>query len=84
MNAHLFRVDEIRALYAAITAPVLMVLASDDSLGGWWGDRFTQAEFQERLRDVRELHQASLPDTGHMLHHDQPKLLARQIETFLG
>ena len=84
VNAHLFRVDEIRALYAAITAPVLMVLASDDSLGGWWGDRFTQAEFQERLAAVPNLKQATLPDSGHMLHHDQPELLARQIEAFLG
>jgi pimeloyl-ACP methyl ester carboxylesterase len=25
-----------------------------------------------------------LPDAGHMLHHDQPELLARMIEDFLA
>ena len=25
-----------------------------------------------------------MPDAGHMLHHDQPELLARMIEEFLG
>jgi pimeloyl-ACP methyl ester carboxylesterase len=25
-----------------------------------------------------------MPDAGHMLHHDQPELLARMIEEFLA
>ena len=83
INAQLFRVDEIEALYAAITAPVLMVEASDDSLAGWWGDRFTLPEFHERLRAVRRLRREVLADTGHMLHHDQPQALAGLIEDFL-
>ena len=84
INAQLFRVDEIEALYAAITAPVLMVEASDDSLDGWWEGRFTLAEFHERLRAVRELRRETLADTGHMLHHDQPQALAALIEDFLS
>ena len=83
INAQLFRVDEIEALYAAITAPVLMVEASDDSLGGWWDGRFTLAEFHERLRAVRTLRREVLADTGHMLHHDQPQALAALIEDFV-
>ena len=84
INAQLFRVDEMLALYAAISAPVLMVEASDDSLGGWWEGRFTLAEFHERLRAVRELRREVLPDSGHMLHHDQPQALAALLEAFLG
>jgi len=25
-----------------------------------------------------------MPDAGHMLHHDQPEMLARMIEEFLA
>jgi pimeloyl-ACP methyl ester carboxylesterase len=25
-----------------------------------------------------------MPDAGHMLHHDQPELLARMVEEFLA
>jgi pimeloyl-ACP methyl ester carboxylesterase len=32
---------------------------------------------------VPVLQKASLPDAGHMLHHDQPVLLAELLENFL-
>ena len=83
INDQLFRVEEAEALYAAITAPVLMVEASDDSLGGWWEGRFTLAEFHQRLTAVRQLRREVVADAGHMLHHDQPQALATLIEGFL-
>jgi pimeloyl-ACP methyl ester carboxylesterase len=52
VNAHIFRVDETLALYARITAPLLMIEASDDSLHGWWKNRYTLDEFHERLKSV--------------------------------
>jgi pimeloyl-ACP methyl ester carboxylesterase len=84
INAQLFRVDEMLALYAAIQAPTLMVDASDDSLAGWWGDRFTRAEFHERLNAVANVRREVIQDAGHMLHHDQPQALAALVEAFLG
>ncbi|WOP16843.1 alpha/beta hydrolase [Ottowia sp. SB7-C50] len=83
INAQLFRVDEQLALYAAITAPTLMVEASDDSLAGWWGQRFTRAEFHERLKAVPDVRREVIADAGHMLHHDQPQALAGWVENFL-
>ncbi|MDA7416592.1 alpha/beta hydrolase [Xenophilus arseniciresistens] len=83
VNAHLFRVDEMLALYAAITAPVLAVEASDDSLGGWWGKRYGLDEYHQRLKSVREVRIAQVPEAGHMLHHDQPARVATLIEAFL-
>ena len=83
INAQLFRVDEVLALYAAITAPVLMVEASDDSLGGWWQGRFTLAEFHDRLKAVPNLRREVIQDAGHMLQHDQPQALAALVEGFL-
>lgn len=83
INANLFRVDEALALYAAIAAPVLAVVASDDSLDHWWKGRYTLADFQERLKSVRDVRMERVQDAGHMLHHDQPGRVAALIEAFL-
>ena len=83
INAQLFRVDEVLALYAAITAPTLAVEASDDSLGLWWKGRYTLDEYHERLKAVPDCRTAVVQDAGHMLHHDQPQAVARLIEQFL-
>ncbi|MEO7392348.1 MAG: alpha/beta hydrolase [Ramlibacter sp.] len=82
-NAQLYRVDEVLAIYAAISAPTLAVEASDDSLTHWWRGKFTLAEYHERLRSVADLRRAVIDDAGHMLHHDQPEHLARLIEEFI-
>lgn len=83
VSAQLFRVDEMLALYAAITAPVLAVEASDDSLGMWWKERYTLAEYHERIRQIPDCRTAVVQDAGHMLHHDQPAAVAGLIEGFL-
>ena len=84
VNPQLYRVEEALAIYARITAPVLSVTASDDSLGQWWKGTFTLAEYRERLRHVPQLTEAHIDDAGHMLQHDQPERLAALIEDFLG
>jgi pimeloyl-ACP methyl ester carboxylesterase len=83
VSAQLFRLDETLELYRRISAPVLSVTASDDSLSLWWKGRFTLAEFHERMRAVPHLRIAKVNDAGHMMHHDQPEALARLIENFL-
>ena len=84
VNPQLYRVDEALAIYARITAPVLSVIASDDSLGQWWKGRFTLAEHRERMQHVPQLTEAQIDNAGHMLQHDQPERLAALIESFLG
>jgi pimeloyl-ACP methyl ester carboxylesterase len=84
VNPQLYRVDEALAIYARISAPVLSVIASDDSLGQWWKGKFTLAEHRERVQHVPQLTEARIDDAGHMLHHDQPERLAALIEDFLG
>ncbi|MDM0052359.1 alpha/beta fold hydrolase [Variovorax sp. J22R115] len=84
INAHIFRCDEMLALYAAIAAPVLAVEASDDSLGQWWKGRYTLAEYHERLKKVPDARIARVEDAGHMLHHDQPARVASLIEGFFA
>jgi pimeloyl-ACP methyl ester carboxylesterase len=83
-NANLFRVEEILAMYERITAPVLNVEASDNSLDTWWKGRFTLAEYHQRIQSVKTLRTVVIEDAGHMMHHDQPAVLAQHIETFLN
>ena len=82
-HAQLYRLEEVQAIYARISMPVLMVEASDDSMGQWWKGKFTLAEHHERLQVVPQLEIARVEDAGHMLHHDQPERLAELIERFL-
>ena len=83
VNANLYQVDEALSLYAQITAPLLAVEAADNELGKWWGDKFTLAEYHERLKSVPNCRIEAVADAGHMMHHDQPEVLARMIEAFL-
>ena len=83
VNPQLYRVEEANALYAAITAPVLSVQASDDSLAGWWKGQYSLAEYHQRLTHVRRYSTATVQDAGHMLHHDQPHAVAQLIERFV-
>jgi pimeloyl-ACP methyl ester carboxylesterase len=83
VNANLYRVDEVLAIYKAITAPLLAVEASDDSLSVWWKGRYTLDEYHERLKEVSDARVGRIEDAGHMLHHDQPQALATMVEDFL-
>jgi pimeloyl-ACP methyl ester carboxylesterase len=82
-NAQLYRVDEVLAVHRNITAPTLMVEASDDSMNAWWRGQFTLAEHHERLKAVANIEIVQVPDCGHMLHHDQPQAVAELLERFL-
>ena len=81
-NPVLYRFEEAKACWRAVAAPVLWVVARDYGLykevGGSAGD------YAARLASFRDLREAVLEDSGHMLHHDQPQRLAQAIEDFLG
>ncbi len=83
-NAQLYRVEEILALYAAITAPVLAVEAEHNSLDQWWGGKYTLAEYHERLKTVKDVRVERIANAGHMMHHDQPEVLAQHLDAFLA
>ena len=83
VSANIYRVEETLEVYKRITAPVLAVEASDDSLEKWNQGRYTLADYHERLKLIADARVARLEDTGHMLHHDQPEALAALIEGFL-
>ena len=84
VNAQLFRLEEVLESYRRISAPTLVVEASDNEMGKWYQGKYTLDEFHERLKAVPKLAVEKLADCGHMLHHDQPEALARAIEGFLA
>ncbi len=84
VNPSLYRVEETLEIFKRISAPVLAVEASDDSLSQWWKGKYTLDQYHERLKSVPQVTVARLEDAGHMLHHDQPQALAHLLETFLS
>jgi pimeloyl-ACP methyl ester carboxylesterase len=77
-------VDEWLEFWKRITAPVLWIEGDRTDLGIWWGDRYTKAEFHERLNVVRQVARHIVAPAGHMLHHDRPEDVARLVESFLA
>ncbi len=83
-SANLYQVEETLAIYRSISAPLLAVEASDDSLALWWKARYSLAQYHERLTQVKNARIAVIENAGHMVHHDQPEHLASLIEDFLN
>ena len=50
----------------------------------WWKDSYTLDEFKQRIAAIPNITHAVVEDAGHMLHHDQPEVLAELIEQFLS
>jgi len=84
ISANLYQMEEALATYRRITASVLSVTASDESMSQWWKGQYNLAQYQERLKAVQRMQQAVVQDAGHMMHHDQPVALARLITDFLA
>lgn len=81
----LYRVEEVLACWKKITAPVLWVEAEDTNMWLWMGPKDeARAEIDRRLGHLANVTPKMMPDAGHMLHHDQPELLAEMLEEFLA
>jgi pimeloyl-ACP methyl ester carboxylesterase len=81
----LYHVEEVLACWQRITAPVLWVEADDTNMWRWMGPKEeARAEVDRRLGHLARVTPRMMPDAGHMLHHDQPALLASMIEEFLN
>jgi len=81
VNPVLYRIDEARACWRRVAAPVLWVEGAQSETRARL--RIDGEDYASRKRDFARLSERTLPDAGHMLHHDQPEALARLIEEFL-
>jgi pimeloyl-ACP methyl ester carboxylesterase len=80
-NPVLYRLDEAKACWRRVTAPVLWVEGGESQTLARL--RIEGAELEERKRCFASLTTRTLAEAGHMLHHDQPEQLARMVEEFL-
>ena len=86
-----YRMEEIFAVWRNIAAPVLWVAAADSHIPRWL-DRHPEGEIgtdgldgvRRRLGHIPHGRLQTVADAGHMLHHDQPAVVAALIESFLA
>lgn len=79
VNANVYQIDEVNACWARIEAPVLWVFAEHNPRAR---ALIGSAAYEARLSKIRRLQRLTVADAGHMLHHDQPEVLARAIVAF--
>lgn len=79
-----YRVEEILALYRAISADVLAIEATESSLATYWDGVYTVEQYHQRLQNVAKLRIATVNHAGHNLHHDQPETIAQYIKEFVA
>ncbi len=77
----LYRLDEAKACWRRVTAPVLWVEGGESQTLARL--RIAGTELEERKRCFARLTTRTLAGAGHMVHHDQPEALARMVEEFL-
>jgi pimeloyl-ACP methyl ester carboxylesterase len=81
----LYHLDEMVAIWKKISAPVLWIEAAETDMWRWMGPQDgMRAEVDSRLAHMASVEAHIVPEAGHMVHHDQPRVLARLIEAFLG
>ncbi|HLT99623.1 MAG TPA: alpha/beta hydrolase [Burkholderiaceae bacterium] len=84
VNPILYRCDEVLAAWQNIEARVLWVEGDTPEQTPIDPERFSRQEFESRLNLVRSLERVRIKQCGHMVHLDQPLLLAQAVERFLG
>ena len=82
VNPVLYRYEEALACWRAVAAPVLWVEAAESEI--LKRVYLQPSQLAERRSAFRNLRYETVPDAGHMLHHDQPKAVARLLEGFLA
>lgn len=81
----LYHVDEVLECWQNIAAPVLWVEANDTDIWRMIGSKEeARIEIDRRMQFIPQLQTKIVMDAGHMLHHDQPEVLAQMIEEFLN
>ena len=69
------------ACWRGIAAPVLWINGIESTLRM----QLTGVpDYEDRLKNIKDLELVDLADAGHMLHHDQPAKVAALIERFLA
>jgi pimeloyl-ACP methyl ester carboxylesterase len=81
VNPYLYRADEIATIWKSVTAPVLWIMARESD----YAKRMeAYPGYPERIALIDHVRREWVDGAGHMMHHDQPEILAALIEEFLS
>jgi pimeloyl-ACP methyl ester carboxylesterase len=78
----LYRLEEAKACWRSITAPVLWLAGADSEI--FKGFAKHAADYAARKASFAQLEEVVMQNAGHMMHHDQPEQLAKIVEGFLA
>ena len=82
-NPLLYHLQDAKACWRKIVAPVLWVAARDSFVMKAYAGETGAADYRDRIACFSDIRTAMLEDASHNMHHDQPQQLARLIEEFL-
>ena len=80
VNPILYRREEAQACWARIATPVLLAMGDTNDTRS----QTLRAAAQDLSAYIRNLRVVAVPGAGHMLHHEEPEVLARHIVEFNG
>jgi pimeloyl-ACP methyl ester carboxylesterase len=81
VNPVLYRREEAEAVWRCAVAPTLLVLGGKSAFRAHLGPDGSDEYFRSIFRNLSI---ATLPDCGHMMHHEEPEAVAALIESFLS
>ncbi|MBK7053181.1 MAG: alpha/beta hydrolase [Rhodoferax sp.] len=84
INAQLYRVDEVLRKFTAASARPPCGRGQRRQPGPVVEGKYTLSEYTNDSKAVPDVRIERIADPGHMLHHDQPELLASLIENFIA
>jgi pimeloyl-ACP methyl ester carboxylesterase len=76
-----YPVEDAKAAWRKIEAPVLMLIADQGYVNQRFGD--DSDEYRSRIESFSNMQVATITDSGHNVQHDQPEQVAAAIEEFL-
>jgi pimeloyl-ACP methyl ester carboxylesterase len=80
VNPVLYRREEAEACWRACVAPVLVVLGGVSEFRAELAEDASESYFRSTFPNVSVV---TLPDAGHMMHHEDPDSLAALVEPWL-
>ena len=79
----LYQLEQVLACWRNITAPVLWLEGADTDIWRWLGSKEeARHEIDRRIAHIPQVRSEIVANAGHMLHHDQPEMIAAMLEEF--
>ena len=76
-----YRVDDAKAIWRKIEAPVLLLVADNGFVHQRFGN--DPDEYRSRIESFSNVQVVTVQNSGHNVQHDQPELIASALEDFL-